>query len=77
MKKINRRSYLIEWYENKKGEIIEERHNNGFGWMSLLGVLERIQLEIINQIGHMEESPKLKKVYIGKKKVDNKKLEAK
>ncbi len=77
MKKINRRTYLIDCYENEKGQGIEERHNKGFSAFALLGMLERIQLEIINQLEHQIQKPDIKKIYVGNEKIDNKNLEAK
>ena len=76
MKKLNRKTYLIEHYDNGKGGMTEERRNKGFHPMVLLGILERIQLEIINQLEH-QRKPDVKKVYVGKRKVDPKMLEAK
>jgi hypothetical protein len=77
MKKLNLQSYKIEHYRNEKGQWVEERHNKGFYPMTLLGILERVQMEIVNQLEGQTMQPDIKRVYVGKQRVDNKKLDAK
>jgi hypothetical protein len=75
VKKINHRTFLIECYENGNRQCVEERRNKGFAPYELLGLLERIQMEIINQLENHLQKPDIKKIYAGGKKINNKMTE--